>query len=171
LSPRICPERRCRSYRKTLASFSRVYASAAPQASTVTASASHVVDGLVFESCSDAWLLPDGKLGEITLELADPQAIGAIEILNTGGGWQGMPPSKTDLRSGWQGNRASKTVRALAYEGANLVFEQEISLLRFPYWTVIAVPHTVSAIDRLVVRIESYAGVGGGLNEIRLRER
>jgi hypothetical protein len=63
------------------ASFSRVYASAAPQASTVTASASHVVDGLVFESCSDAWLLPDGKLGEITLELADPQAIGAIEIL------------------------------------------------------------------------------------------
>ena len=139
------------------ATFSRVRASSALEVPTGTASASHVADGLVFESCSDAWLLPDGKLGEITMELAEPQAIDAIEILNT--------------RGGSRGNRASKTVRAFAYEDGHLVFEQEVPLLRFPYWTEIAIPKTLSSIDRLVVRVESYAGVGGGLNEIRLRKR
>jgi hypothetical protein len=51
------------------------------------------------------------------------------------------------------------------------VFDEEVRLLRFPYWTTIAVPETVSSVDRLVVRIESYVGIGGGLNEIRLRKR
>ena len=135
----------------------RVYASSALEDDTVTASASHVADGLVFETCSDAWLLPDGKLGEITLELADSQAIGAIEILNT--------------RGGRRGNRAGKTASVLAYEGGNLLFDKEVRLLRFPFWTEIVVPDTISSIDSVVVRLESYAGVGGGLNEIRLRKR
>src|SRR5262249_44178586 len=123
----------------------------------VTAPANHVADGLVFESCPDAWLLPDGKLGEITMELAEAQAIAAIEILNT--------------RGGSRGNRASKTARVLAYQEGNLVFDEDVQLRRFPYWTTITVPDTVSSLDRLVVRMESYVGVGGGLNEIRLRER
>jgi hypothetical protein len=151
--------------RKDIAAFiegryaipSRVYALSALEASAVSASASHVADGLVFESCYDSWLLPDGKLGEITMELADAQAIDAIEILNT--------------RGGWRGNRAGKTARVLAYEGEHLVFDQEVQLLRFPYWTQIAVPDTIKSIDRVVVRMESYVGVGGGLNEIRLRKR
>jgi hypothetical protein len=151
--------------RKDMAAFisrhyvipSRVYASSVLKAGTVTASASHVADGLVFESCSDAWLLPDGKLGEITMELADAQAIGAIEILNT--------------RGGWRGNRAGKTAEVLAYESGNLVFDEEVRLLRFPYRTEIVVPDTIRSIDSVVVRIESYAGIGGGLNEIRLRRR
>ena len=44
-------------------------------------------------------------------------------------------------------------------------------MLQFPYSTDVAVPETVGPIDRLVLRVESYAGVGGGLNEIRLRKR
>jgi hypothetical protein len=136
---------------------SRIYASSVLEDDTVAASASHVADGLVFESGSDAWLLPDGKLGEITLELPDAQAIGAMEILNT--------------RGGRRGNRASKTASVLAYESGNLVFDKEVRLLRFPYWTEIVVPDTISSIDSIVVRVESYAGVGGGLNEIRLRKR
>jgi hypothetical protein len=151
--------------RKAVAAFieshyatpSRIYASSALAAHTATASASHVADGLVFESCSDAWLLPDGKLGEITMELADAQAISAVEILNT--------------RGGWRGNRAGKTASVLGYEGGNLVLDKQVRLLRFPYWTEIIVPDTISSIDSVVVRIESYAGVGGGLNEIRLRKR
>jgi hypothetical protein len=136
---------------------SRVYASSELEADTVSASASHVADGLVFESCSDAWLLPDGKLGEITMELARAEAIGAIEIVNTRGGpWR---------------NRAGKTASVLAYEGGNLVFDKEVRLLRFPYWTEVVVPDTISSIDSVVVRVESYAGVGGGLSEIRLRKR
>ena len=111
----------------------------------------------MFEVRPDAWLLPDGKLGEITIELAEEQAIAAIEILNT--------------RGGRLGNRAGKIARVMAYKGGDLVIDKEIRLLRFPYWTKIIVPETISSIGRLVVRIESYAGVGGGLNEIRLRKR
>jgi hypothetical protein len=136
---------------------SRIYASSALQAATVTASARRVIDGLVFESCSDAWLLPNGKLGQITIELAEAQPIGAIEILNTRGGpWK---------------NRASKMASVLVYKGGNRVVDKEVRLLRFPYWTEITVPDTISSIDTVVVRIESYTGVGGGLNEIRLRKR
>jgi hypothetical protein len=136
---------------------SRIYASSALQAATVIASARRVTDGLVFESCSDAWLLPNGKLGQITIELAEAQPIGSLEILNTRGGpWK---------------NRASKMASVLVYKGGNLVFDKEVRLLRFPYLTEITIPDTISLIDSVVVRMESYAGVGGGLNEIRLRKR
>ncbi len=151
--------------RKDMAAFiekryaipSRIYASSALQAATVTASARRVTDSLVFESCSDAWLLPNGKLGQITIGLAEAQPIGAIEILNTRGGpWK---------------NRAGKMASVVVYKGGNLVFDKEVRLLRFPYWTEITVPDTISSIDSVVVRVESYTGVGGGLNEIRLRKR
>ena len=156
--PRVFARKDMAAYIETrYATPSRVHASSALEARGATASASHVADGLVFESCYDAWLLPDGKLGEITMELADAEAIGAIEILNTRGG----PP----------GNRASKTASVLAYKDGKLVFDEQVRLLRFPYWTEIAVPDTISSIDRVVVRIDSYVGVGGGLNEIRLRRR
>ena len=145
------------SIEERYATPSRVHASSALQAATVTASARRVTDSLVFESCSDAWLLPNGKLGQITMELADAQPIGAIEILNTRGGpWE---------------NRAGRMASVLVYKGGNLVFDKEVRLLRFPYWTEITVPDTISSIDSVVVRMESYAGVGGGLNEIRLRKR
>ena len=116
-----------------------------------------VVDNLTFESCSDAWPPPDSQTGGITLELATAQAIAAIEMLNT--------------RGGVRGNRASKTIRVMAYQGDDMVMDKEARMLRFPYSTDVAVPETVGPIDRLVLRVESYAGVGGGLNEIRLRKR
>jgi hypothetical protein len=145
------------SIKRRYATPSRVHASSALQEGTASTSASHVTDSLVYESCSDAWLLPDRKLGEITMDLADAEAIGVIEVLNT--------------RGGPQGNRAGKTASVLVYKGGNLMFDKEVRLLRFPYWTEIIVPDTISSIDSVVVRMESYAGVGGGLNEIRLRKR
>jgi hypothetical protein len=123
----------------------------------IASSPGHIADGLVFESCPDAWLLPDGALGEITLELDQAQPLAAIEILNT--------------RGGATGNRATKIARITAYQAGIPVADQTMRIPRFPYWERIAIPDTVAAIDRVVVRVESFAGVGGGLNEIRLRKR
>jgi len=142
---------------KRYAKPSRVYDSSPRGVGPEPASASHGVDNLAFESCADAWLPPDGQIGEITVELATAQAIAAIEILNT--------------RGGVEGNRASKTIRVMAYQGDDMVMDKEARMLRFPYATDVAVPESVGPIDRLVLRVESYAGVGGGLNEIRLRKR
>jgi hypothetical protein len=140
---------------------SRVYDSSARGGGAELAS--HVVDNLAFESCADAWLPPDGQLGEITVELASAQAIAAIEMLNTRGG--------VNDRGGAEGTRASKTIRVTAYQGDEMVMDKEARMLRFPYATDVTVPESVGPIDRLVMRVESYAGVGGGLNEIRLRKR
>jgi hypothetical protein len=136
---------------------SRVYDSSARGVGAEFASATNVVDNLAFESCADAWLPPDGQLGEITVELASAQAIAAIELLNT--------------RGGAEGTRASKTIRVMAYQGDEMVMDKEARMFRFPYLTDVAVPESVGPIDRLVLRVESYAGVGGGLNELRLRKR
>jgi hypothetical protein len=59
----------------------------------------------------------------------------------------------------------------MAYQGDDMIMDKEAGMLRFPYATDVAVPESVGPIDRLVLRVESYAGVGGGLNEIRLRKR
>ena len=142
---------------------SRVYNSSARGVGAELASANRVVDNLAFESCSDAWLPPDGQLGEITVELPTAQAIAAIEILNTRGG--------VNNRGGAEGTRASKTIRVMAYQGDDMVMDKGARMLRFPYLTDVTVPESVGSIDRLVLRLESYAGVGGGLNEIRLRKR
>lgn len=136
---------------------SRISASPVREHGTAPASPDLVADNLVFESCPDAWLLPDGVLGEITLELAEMQPIAAVEILNT--------------RGGENGNRATKAARVLAWQGGTLVADVTTQMPRFPYWAVIAIPNTVTAVDRVVVRIESFAGLGGGINEIRLRKR
>jgi hypothetical protein len=55
--------------------------------------------------------------------------------------------------------------------GYDMVMDKEARMLRFPYATDVAVPESVGPIDRLVLSVESHAGVGGGLNEIRLRKR
>ena len=136
---------------------SRIYASSEFSSNGATASANRVADGLVFEACLDAWLLPDGQTGEITIELEGKQAISSVEILNT--------------RGGTLMNRATKDARVIAYQDGAVIMDQRIRTLRFPFWSQLAIPETVSSIDKLVVRVESYAGVGGGLNEIRLRKR
>ena len=53
------------------------------------------------------------------------------------------------------------------------MFDEDVRLLRLPYWTEVVVPETIRSIDRLLVRIDSYVGVGvgAGLNEVRLRKR
>jgi hypothetical protein len=137
---------------------SRVYASFQGASSAAAESANRVVDGIVFETCPDAWQLQDGEQGgEITLELESAQEIAAIEILNT--------------RGGPRGDRATKAVRVMGYNRGELVIDRSMPLPRFPYWADIALPDACGPIDRVTVRITSFAGAGGGLNEIRLRKR
>ena len=139
---------------QSFAKLSRVYASSERPSSTASTSASRIVDGLVFETCPDAWRLEDGEAdGEITLELEKAQSIATIEILNT------------------RGDRATKVARVRAYNGGELTMEQRVQMPRFPYWAQIDLPDRTGSIDRLVVRVETYSGAGGGLNEIRLRKR
>jgi hypothetical protein len=58
-----------------------------------------------------------------------------------------------------------------AYSNGGVVMDQRTHLRRFPYWTQMALPDQAGPVERLVVRIETYVGGGGGLNEIRLRRR
>jgi hypothetical protein len=116
-----------------------------------------VADGIVFETCPDAWQLEGGEQGgEITLELENAQEIAAIEILNTRGG----PAS----------DRATKDLRVIAYNHSETVMDRSMPIPRFPYWAQMPLPDAAGPIDRVTVRIESFTGAGGGLNEIRLRK-
>jgi hypothetical protein len=129
----------------------RVFASASSD------TAPNVIDNVVFDSCPDAWLLPPGQLGDITLDLGQAQAISLIEILNT--------------TAGLHGNQATASAKVSAYAGDALVMEQVVAVPPFPRWANVAVPDSAGAINRIVVAVESFSGVGGGLNEIRVRRR
>ncbi len=129
----------------------RVFASASSE------TAPNVIDGVVFDTCPDAWLLPPGQLGDITLDLGQAKAISTIEILNTTGGLHG--------------NQATTTAKVRAYAGDALVMEQVVAIPPPPRWANVAVPGSAGAIDRIVVAVERFSGVGGGLNEIRVRGR
>ena len=147
-----------RAFEQTFVKPSHVYATSDWSAGSGTYSANRVVDGVVFERCPDAWWPNDGDgRGEITLELERPEAIARIELLNT--------------RGGRRRDRASKNVRVMAYRGHDVILDEGVHMARFPYWTQIALPDRAGSVDRFVARIETYAGVGGGLNEIRLRRR
>jgi hypothetical protein len=129
----------------------RVFASASSE------TAINVIDGVVFGTCPDAWLPPPGQLADIALDLGHAQAISSIEILNTTGGLHG--------------NRATTTAKVTAYDGEALVMEQVVAIPPPPRWADVAVPDSAGAIDRIVVAVKSFSGVGGGLNEIRVHRR
>ena len=122
--------------------------------SVASFTADHVADGVLFETCPDRWLLPDGSLGELTFDLQSPQKIVSVEILNT--------------RNGSEGDRA--TVRArIELRGDKEEYIQEARILRYPYWTEIGVPDRFGPVHSIKIEILQFAGRGGGLNEVRVR--
>ena len=128
---------------------------AIPESAGPVGAAAHVADNLVFGNCDDAWLPPSDGPAEVTMELSEAQPLVAIEILNT--------------RGGHDADRASQAVRVMAYRDGALVLDQEARMRRFPYLTQIIVPGAANPIDRVRVRVESHAGIGGGIAEIRMR--
>lgn len=117
--------------------------------------ADKVIDGVTFETCADRWLLPDRALGSLSLALAAPQAIRAVELLNT--------------RNGAHGDRATRLVRIELRRGGVLLHTAVAPVRRYPTWTMVPVPAGLGPVDAIDVHVLAYAGLGGGLNEVRVR--
>jgi hypothetical protein len=114
-----------------------------------------VTDGMLFETCRNQWLLPDGKTGDLSFDLAGPYGIRAIQILNT--------------RNWPYFNRASRQLRVEAYRRGQVVFKKDVHVRRYPYWTEIPVPRDVGEVDSITIRILDFIGFGGGLKQVRVQ--
>jgi hypothetical protein len=114
-----------------------------------------VTDGNLFETCQNDWLLPDGRTGNLSFDLASPAAIGAIQILNTRN-WPFF-------------NRASRQLQVEAYRRGQLLFKKDVHARRYPYWTEIHVPRDVGEVDSVTIRILDFVGLGGGLKQVRVK--
>lgn len=99
------------------------------------------------------WLLADGETGWLQLRLAYPTELRRIDILNTSNG--GM------------NDRAAARVRVSIYSGQDLLWGAEGTVRHSPEWTHIHLPPSGLA-EVVLIEIESFAGKGGGLNEVRL---
>jgi len=124
------------------------------EAAETSFSAALLADNVLFDTCGDHWLLPDGSLGEVAFDLERPQMISSVLVLNT--------------RNGRGGDRATIKARIEA-RGKNGVFAQEIRVLRHPYWTETAIPDGLGPVRSIRIEILQFEGLGGGLNEVRVR--
>lgn len=117
--------------------------------------AAHVLDSSVTEDvCTDYWLLPDQRLGSLTLELERPARVTGLSVLNT--------------RNGRLMDRESGRLRVRAWRGRAVVGERTVDARRYPHWTEVDFERTIQA-DRVTVDVLSYRGLGGGLNEVLVR--
>lgn len=114
----------------------------------------HVLDGVMFETCPDRWLLPDHQLGSVSLDLTAPRRLRSIEMLNT--------------RNGESKDRATRSVKISGWSGTSELWVRRVDLKRYPYWTRVAVAPDTAPVSRVTIAVESFAGAGGGLNEVRL---
>ncbi|MEA2976531.1 MAG: hypothetical protein QOF19_2051 [Alphaproteobacteria bacterium] len=111
-----------------------------------------VDDFKVYETCIDRWLLPDGQLGNITLELDSQRIVSKVHLLNT--------------RNGNYWDRTTTSAKIELLDQGRLVFEKSVDVDRYPYWTTISIPN-VSA-DTLRVSVTAFEWNGGGFNEIKV---
>jgi len=109
-------------------------------------------DRSIFETCNDYWLLPKRTLGTVTVNFAAAGPLASLAILNT--------------RNGDSGDQASDRVRLSARLGGKSVTQTELRLEPFPRWTYYQFDKPVMA-DGLTIEIQSYRGVGAGLNEVK----
>jgi hypothetical protein len=114
-----------------------------------------VTDGNLFETCPNEWLLPDGRTGDLSFDLASPHAIDEIQILNT--------------RNWPLFNRASRQLQVEVHRRGQVVFKQDVRARRYPYWTEIHVPRDVGEVDSVTIRILDFVGLGGGLKQVRVK--
>ena len=118
-------------------------------------SPSQLIDGVLFDTCQRAWLLPNRTQGTLTFNLVSPQEVRTLELLNT--------------RNWPQFNRASRRVRIEASQRGQRIFEQEVIMRRYPYWTEVPFPSGLGEIDSITVNIIDFLGIGGGLTQVRVR--
>lgn len=136
------------------ASVSAIKSTSTKVAKGTSFSPDHLLDGVLFETCPDRWLLSDGQLGAVSLDLTTPQPLVSVEILNT--------------RNGEKMDRASGQITLTGWRGTSQMWVRRVDLKRHPYWTRIPVAPEAGAVDRVTIAVDSFTGVGGGLNEVRL---
>src|SRR5262249_31758630 len=93
--------------------------------------------------------------GKLSFNLASPQEVRTVELLNT--------------RNWPHFNRASRRVRIEASQRGQRIFEQEVTMRRYPYWTEVPFPSGRGGIDSIIVDIMGFVGIGGGLAQVRVR--
>jgi hypothetical protein len=148
--------------RYVLRQFARVQdirASASYSVGGMTFSPNAVDDWRIFEigGCLDRWLLPDGTLGSIGLDLTQSEVIDAVRILNTRNG------------NGPVNDRTTLEVKVQVLDRGEVVFETATQLKRYPNWTVTRVPDVRG--DEVRIEVTRFEGVGGGLNEVKVSKR
>jgi hypothetical protein len=111
-----------------------------------------VDDWQTFETCPDRWLLPDGQLGELRIELDREETVAAVRILNT--------------RNEPFYDRAARSALVRLQRDGKTVFEVPTRVRRYPYWTEISVPSLRA--DAVQIIVTAFEGRGGGLNEVKI---
>jgi hypothetical protein len=137
---------------KEIIDVKSVKASAVYEDGVVNYGVNNLFDYSVTEdACVDYWLLPDGVLGSVNIELKYSEGIRNISILNT--------------RNGKYIDRSTKTaILRLKLNGAPVV-ERVVEMSAYPFWTKIDFIGSVQA-DTVEINVVAFNGLGGGLNEV-----
>lgn len=134
-----------------------------------------VNDLTVYEICRDRWLLPDGTLGVLTIELDGEQPVSAVRLLNTGHGVDALRPPRSfeDIRTFrppalFYTDRATHMAKIALHHRGQIVFESAVRVRRYPYWTIVPILPEAHLADAVHIFVAAFAGRGGGLNEVRI---
>lgn len=153
--PGRCPRLYVRNTRlaqldKSLIAFSEIRASGEKPGFEAAA----LDDRSVVETCNDNWLLPQLRLGNVTLRFEAVSPIKTVMILNTR-----RDPDGGKVGSGW--------IRLSMLHEDKVVHQQEFALMPFPFWSVIRLEEAVAG-DAIKIDVLSFEGWGGGLNEVKV---
>ncbi|MGE3142324.1 MAG: hypothetical protein AB7L65_03300, partial [Hyphomonadaceae bacterium] len=157
------------SYRARTAAIASITASAALQTADGAYEARHVVDRHIFEDCVDRWLGQTGAPGWLQMQLAAPQRVAQVSLLNTRGGYRAPPPDKRDdflaQAESVADLRAARHAEIILMNGEEIVARRRVAVDGYPYWTKADFADAPLA---SAVRIEfpDWRGHGPGLNEV-----
>ena len=103
---------------------------------------------------NNQWLLPDGTKGSVDFTLSYPTTVAELFVLNT--------------RNRDYNDRQAIRLKATLFLDGERIWQEEFTVNPYPDWT--RIPVTTSKLaDRLILEVLDYEGLGGGLNEVRLR--
>lgn len=112
-----------------------------------------VDDKAVFDDCRNSWLLPKNQGGELDIVFAKPSPLRRVGILNT----------KNSLPHNAAAHRVSVSIR----NGADILATRTLTVNQYPKWTYVTFPDLHKEADGMTIRIISWHGEGGGLNEVK----
>ncbi len=129
-----------------------ISASATHQGLPLVAPANLDDNNVIEGTCTSYWILPDKTSGSITFEFEDESALSELWILNT--------------RNGTENDRASHQLRIDFVKDQHIIKSESIIARKYPYWTILTLG-SPAQVDKVVIHIEAFIGVGGGLNEVK----